>query len=47
MRHWLADYGRSLERIMNAAANNGMHPTHDTLLVIYLQRLVRASDAGR
>jgi hypothetical protein len=26
--------------------NNGMHPTADTMLVIYLQRLGAAGDAG-
>jgi hypothetical protein len=30
-----------------AAPNKGMHPTADTLLVKYLQRLGAAGDAGR
>ena len=30
-----------------AASNNGMHPTADTLLVIFLQSLGAAGDAGR
>jgi hypothetical protein len=29
------------------APNNGMHPTRDTLLLIYLQRLGRAGEARR
>jgi hypothetical protein len=32
---------------MSAKSNNGMHPTADTLLVIFLQRLGAAGDAGR
>jgi hypothetical protein len=28
-------------------SNNGMHPTADTLLLIYLQRCGAAGDAGR
>jgi hypothetical protein len=30
-----------------AAPNNGMHPTADTLLVMFLQRCGAAGDAGR
>jgi hypothetical protein len=30
---------------IGAAPNNGMHPTADTLLLIYLQRLGAAGDA--
>jgi hypothetical protein len=30
-----------------AKPNNGMHPTADTLLVIYFQSLGAAGDAGR
>ena len=33
--------------ICQVASNNGMHPTADTLLVIYLQRCWAAGDAGR
>jgi hypothetical protein len=33
--------------IRDAEHNNGMHPTRDTLPLIYLQRLGRAGDAGR
>jgi len=32
---------------MTALPNNGMHPTADTLLVIYFQSLGAAGDAGR
>ena len=32
---------------LNAPPNNGMHPTADTLLVMYRQRLGAAGDAGR
>jgi hypothetical protein len=31
----------------NDAANNGMHPTADTLPLIYFQRCGAAGDAGR
>jgi hypothetical protein len=30
-----------------AASNNGMHPTADTKILIYLQSLGAAGDAGR
>ena len=30
-----------------AASNDGMHPTADTMVVIYFQRLGAAGDAGR
>jgi hypothetical protein len=30
---------------INAQSNNGMHPTADTLLVIYFQRFGAAGDA--
>ena len=33
--------------VMKARHNNGMHPTADTLLVIYLQRCGAAGDAER
>ena len=33
--------------IVNAAPNNGMHPTADTLLLKFLQSLGAAGDAGR
>jgi hypothetical protein len=32
---------------MDAAHNNGMHPTRDTHYFIFRQRLGRAGDAGR
>jgi len=47
----LSSFGRKalnlmLTRFRQAAkSNNGMHPTRDTLLVMYLQRLGRAGDA--
>jgi hypothetical protein len=33
--------------LANAPSNNGMHPTSDTLPVIYFQSGRRAGDAGR
>jgi hypothetical protein len=33
--------------LLSAPSNNGMHPTADTTLVKFLQRLGAAGDAGR
>ena len=41
------DENYRLDFAIGAPPNNGMHPTADTLLVKFLQRLVAAGDAGR